>query len=131
MRKYKQVKEKKVIYSMPEWEIFENRATTLGIKTGVLIKKLSLEGSVRGCRLDQTMLLTNALRTISNNLRQIAWKANQTNSNHANEIAVIQTELDALAKQFFKFVDSLSKPQVKIPKMQEVANGKKNAKSDS
>ena len=43
----------------------------------------------------------------------------------------MQKELDSIVKQFFKLVDSLGKPEVKITKMQEVANGKKNEKSDS
>ena len=37
MRRYKQVKEKKVIYSMSEWAEVEKRAAELSLKTGMYI----------------------------------------------------------------------------------------------
>ena len=46
MRKYKQVKEKKVIYSLDEWTQIEERAASVLMKTGTFIKRMSLDGHI-------------------------------------------------------------------------------------
>ena len=46
MRKYKQVKEKKVIYSLDEWKLIEERAASVLMKTGTLIERISLDGHI-------------------------------------------------------------------------------------
>ena len=37
MRKHKQVKEKKVIYSLDEWKLIEERAASVLMKTGTFL----------------------------------------------------------------------------------------------
>ena len=44
MRKYKQVKEKKVTFDMKEWAEVEHRAAAAGLKTGTYIKKIAVNG---------------------------------------------------------------------------------------
>ena len=43
MRKYKQVKEKKVTYDLDEWEEVERRAAKMHMKTGTYIKRVSVD----------------------------------------------------------------------------------------
>ena len=42
MRKTKQIKRKKVIYSIEEWEEIKRLAETASLKTGTYIKRISL-----------------------------------------------------------------------------------------
>ena len=77
MRKYKQVKEKKVTYSLPEWQEVERRANELNLKTGTYIKRISVNGQINHLTLNDIAQLSNALRSIVNNINQIARKANE------------------------------------------------------
>lgn len=107
MRKYKQVKEKKVTYSMPEWEVVERRASTLGMKTGTYIKRISVDGAVSFYDLKEAAPIVNGMRTISNNINQIARKANETHSIYADDIKVMQNQISELAHLMHTMFDSL------------------------
>ena len=76
MRKYKQVKEKKVIYSLDEWKQIEERAVSVMMKTGTFIRRMSLDGQINYYNVGDVTQLMNALRVIGRNINQIAKKAN-------------------------------------------------------
>ena len=53
MRKYKQVKKKKVTYDLDEWREVERRAAKLKMKTGTYIKRISADGNISMCDMGQ------------------------------------------------------------------------------
>lgn len=78
MRKYKQVKEKKVVYSIDEWMIIEHRAAKLAMKTGTYTKRISVDGEIKNNSVGDITPVMKALRIIGGNINQIAKKANET-----------------------------------------------------
>ena len=104
MRKYKQVKEKKVIYSLDEWAIIEQRAANLAMKTGTYIKRISVDGQINHYNVSDITQLINALRIIGGNINQIAKKANETHSIYAEDIVKLQREVEALSHTLSQLV---------------------------
>ena len=98
MRKYKQVKEKKVIYSLDEWAIIEQRAADLAMKTGTYIRRISTDGQINHYNIGDVTQIMNALRIIGGNINQIAKKANETHSVYTEDVAKLQKEVEALSR---------------------------------
>ena len=98
MRKYKQVKEKKVIYSLDEWKLIEERAASILMKTGTFIRQMSLDGQITFYNMEDVTRIMNALRIIGGNINQIAKKANETNSIYAEDIEKLQQEVTNLCR---------------------------------
>ena len=98
MRKYKQVKEKKVVYSLDEWAIIEQRAADLAMKTGTYIKHISVDGQIKHYRIGDITTLMNALRIIGSKINQIAKKANETHNVYAADVENLRKEVDALSR---------------------------------
>ena len=98
MRKYKQVKEKKVIYSLDEWKQIEDRAASVMMKTGMFILRMSLDGQINYYNVGDVTQLMNALRVIGVNIYQIAKNANETHSVYAEDVAKLQKEVDAISR---------------------------------
>ena len=98
MRKYKQVKEKKVLYSLDEWKQIEERAASVMMKTGTFIRLISLNGQITFYSVGDITQLMNALRIISGKINQIAKKANETHSVYAEDVAKLQKEVEALSR---------------------------------
>ena len=98
MRKYKQVKEKKVIYSLDEWTIVEQRAADLAMKTGTYIRRISVDGQINHYNVSDITQLMNALRIIGGNINQIAKKANETHNVYTEDVAKLQKEVEALSR---------------------------------
>ena len=104
MRKYKQVKEKKVIYSIDEWKQIEECAASVMMKTGTYIKRISLDGQINHYNVSDITQLMNALRIIGGNINQITKKANETHSVHAEDVAKLQKEVEALSRTLSQLV---------------------------
>ena len=104
MRKYKQVKEKKVIYSLDEWKQIEERAASVMMKTGTFIRQISLNGQIAFYNVSDITQLMNALRIIGGNINQIAKKANETHSIYAEDIVKLQREVEALSRTLSQLV---------------------------
>lgn len=98
MRKYKQVKEKKVVYSLDEWAVIEQRAADLAMKTGTYIKRISVDGQINYYSVGNITTVMNALRIIGKNISQIAAKANETHSVNSNAVEELRKEVDALSR---------------------------------
>ncbi len=98
MRKYKQVKEKKITYSLDEWKVIEERAALVMMKTGTYIKRISVDGQINFYGVGDITQVMNALRIIGGNINQIAKKANETHSVNANDVEKLQKEVDALSR---------------------------------
>ena len=104
MRKYKQVKEKKVIYSLDEWAIIEQRAADLAMKTGTYIKRISVDGQINHYNIGDITAVMNAFRIIGGNINQIAKKANETHSVYMEDVAKLQKEVEALSHTLSQLV---------------------------
>lgn len=104
MRKYKQVKEKKVIYSLDEWAIIEQRAADLSMKTGTYIKRISVDGQINYYSVGDITTVLNTLRIIGKNINQIAAKANETHSVNSNAVEELRKEVDALSRTLSQLV---------------------------
>ena len=96
MRKFKQVKEKKVTYPIEEWKEVERRASALSMKTGTFIRQISVNGKITYYNLQNVSRLMTALRIIGGNINQIAKKANETNSIYAGDINTLKGEYQNL-----------------------------------
>ena len=92
MRRFKKVKEKKVTYSLEEWQEIERRASELSMKTGTFIKKMSLDGKITCYNFKNVAPVMNALRIIGKNIDQIAKKANEINSIYTDDVEKIRNE---------------------------------------
>ena len=86
MRKYKQVKEKKVTFDMQEWAEVERRAAACHTKTGTYIRHMAVHGQMIFYDMEKFVPVLNGMRIISNNINQIARKANETNSIYAGDV---------------------------------------------
>ena len=104
MRKYKQVKEKKVVYSLDEWAVIEYRAAKLSMKTGTYIKRISVDGQINYYSVGDITPIMNALRIIGGNINQIAKKANETHSVETGTVEELQKEVDALSRTLSQLV---------------------------
>lgn len=98
MRKYKQVKEKKITYSLDEWKVIEERAASVMMKTGTYIKRISVDGQINHYSVGDIAVVMNALRIIGGNINQIAKKANEINNIYVEDIKKLLEEVDALSR---------------------------------
>ena len=103
-RKYKQVHRKEIDFSLEDWAVVERRAAACGMKTGTYLRRIALNGSVKTFDLKGVAPLINGMRTISNNINQIARKANETNSIFAEDMRKIKTAQDELSHILAKFI---------------------------
>lgn len=107
MRKYKQVKEKKVTFSMDEWAEVERRAAAAGLKTGTYIRKIAANGQLVYYNMDAAVPLVNAMRTINNNINQIARKANETHSIYAEDVEQMKGGIAEVCRMLNQFLSDL------------------------
>ena len=107
MRKYKQVKEKKVTFDMTEWAEVERRAAAMHLKTGTYIKKIAVNGQITFYDMQAAAPLVNAMRTINNNINQIARKANETHSIHTNDIEQMRSDFSEVCHMLNVFLSEL------------------------
>ena len=107
MRKYKQVKEKKVIYSLDEWKLIEERAASVLMKTGTFIKRISLDGHITYFSMSEVGEVMKALRIIGTNINQIAKKANEINSIYAEDVEKLRKENEEICHTLNQFLSAL------------------------
>ena len=107
MRRFKKVKEKKVTYSLEEWQEVERRAAELFMKTGTYIKQISVNGQITYYNAKNVAPIMNALRIIGNNINQVAKKANETNSIYAEDVEKIRKENYLLCHTLNQFLSTL------------------------
>ena len=111
MRKYKQVKRKEIDFSLDEWAEVERRAATTQIKTGTYIKKIAVNGKINYYELKDATTLFNGMRTICNNINQVARKANETHSIYADDIETLKGGFAELCRMLNQFLSDL--PSIK------------------
>ncbi len=107
MRKYKQVREKKVIYSLDEWSQIEKRAASVAMKTSAFIRRISLDGQITYINMEAAGEVMKALRIIGANINQIAKKANEINSIYAEDIEKLRKENEEICHTLNQFLSAL------------------------
>ena len=107
MRKYKQVKRKEVAFDLNEWAEVERRAAAMNLKTGTYIKKIAVNGQLTYYDMQAAAPLVNAMRTISNNINQIARKVNETHSIYADDVETLKGGYAELCRMLNQFLSEL------------------------
>ncbi len=112
MRKYKQVKEKKITFDMKQWAEVERRADACNKTTTSFIRDRAVSSEIRVLDLKELAPLLNGMRIISNNVNQIARKANETNNIYAADAEKLKGEVAELCRMLNQFVCTLQWKEV-------------------
>ena len=107
LRKNKQIKRKEIIFELDEWAKIEEGANKLGITTSDYIRNMTLNGNILHTDFSKVAPLMNAMRTISNNINQIARKANETNSIYESDVLMLKEENAAVCRSLNQFLSTL------------------------
>ena len=107
MRKYKQVKEKKITFDMEQWAEVERRAAACRTTTTSFIRDRAVNSNIQIINLKDFAPMLNGMRIISNNINQIAKKANETNNIYAGDIEMLRKEVSELSHTLSQFVSTL------------------------
>ena len=98
MRKIKQIKRKEIIFEPDEWARIEADAAKLNLKTSAYIRRMVMNGQIIQMDVSGIVPLVNAMRTVSNNINQIARKANETHSIYAEDIEKMKGGLSEICR---------------------------------
>ena len=100
-----------VLFSPEEYKLLRQRMEEAGVQyAGPFIRKMSLDGYIVRLDISDIKQLSSLLRRCSNNLNQIAKKANSTGSIYGAEIAEMQVKQDEiweLAKEILAKLSSI------------------------
>ena len=106
MRKTKQFKRREIIFDPAEWARIEADAAKLNLKTSEYIRRMVLNGQIIQMDVSGIAPLVNAMRTINNNVNQIARKANETHSIYAADVEKLREEMTSLRRMLNTFVST-------------------------
>lgn len=101
-----------VLFSPEEYQMLRQRLEQAGVQfVGPFIRKMALDGYI--VRLDTSDIreMTSLLRRCSNNLNQIAKKANATGSIYGADIAELQAKQDEIWEMAKEILARLSSIQ--------------------
>lgn len=112
MRKYKKVKRKEVIYDLNEWDIIEEKAKKLNMKTGTYIQKISVEGKILIINSPEHQMILKELHKIGSNYNQIAKRLNQSNSIYCDDIEAMKQEYEELCHMLNVYLSTLRQQEV-------------------
>ena len=93
---------------MKDWEKIERRAAACHIDTTKYLRKIILEKEPIFYDMKEAAPLLNGMRIISNNINQVARKANETNSIYAWDIEKIKEEQSELCRLLNTFVSAIT-----------------------
>lgn len=96
MRRFKQIKRKEVIFDLDEWKTVEERAADLAMTTSDYIRRMAVKGVVRKIEMTTVAPVIQAMKSIGNNINQLARKANEINSIYADDVENLRKESDAI-----------------------------------
>ena len=97
-RRNNQLRRKEIVYTAEEWKQIEDRAAKCHLKTATFIRAMSLNGDVYVVDLKELAPLLNGMRIISNNVNQVAKKANETSSIYAEDVKRIEEAQQELCR---------------------------------
>ena len=94
MRKYKQVKEKKVTFDMNEWAEIEIRAAACHCKTGTYIRNIAVRGDAYFYDMKEAAPILNGMRIIAEDYKKL------------------KGEVESLCRMLSTFVSTLTSTKV-------------------
>ena len=97
-RKYKQVHRKELTFDLKDWEKIERRAEACHTDTTKYLRKMVLEKQPIFYDFSELTPMVNGMRIISGNINQIARKVNATNNMYAEDVMVLQKEVNELCR---------------------------------
>ncbi len=97
-RKYKQVHRKELTFDLSDWEKIERRAEACHTDTTKYMRTMILDKQPIFYDLKEIAPMLNGMRIISNNINQIAKKANATNNIYTEDIEKMKGAVDELCR---------------------------------
>ena len=97
-RKNETLRRKEIVYTAEEWKQIEDRDKKCHLKTATFIRAISLDGGITVVDLKELAPLLNGMRIISNNVNQVAKKANETNSIYADDVEKMREGVSQLCR---------------------------------
>lgn len=107
MRKYKQVKEKKITFDMQQWAEVERRAAVCHTTTTAFMRDRAVNSEIQVINVKDFAPMLNGMRIISNNINQVAKKANEINSIYVDDVEKLKEEVTELSHTLSRFVSTL------------------------
>ncbi len=95
-RKYKQVHRKEIDFDIKDWEKIERKAKACHTDTSKYLRSVILSAEPTFYDMKEVAPLLNGMRIISNNINQIAKKANETNNIYAADVEKLKAEVESL-----------------------------------
>lgn len=83
LRKFKQVKRKEIVFSLDEWDRIEHLAADAKLNTTEYIRRVALNKKIVQMNMPDITHVLNVMKSIANNLNQLAKKAHEINKIYA------------------------------------------------
>ena len=96
-RKYKQIHRKEITFDIKDWEKIERRAEACHTTTSKYLRQVILNAEPTFYDMKEVAPLLNGMRIISNNINQIAKKANETYNIYAADVEKLREEVENLS----------------------------------
>ena len=101
-----------VLFSPEEYRMLRERMTEAGVRcAGPFMRKMAIDGYIVRLDVSDIKELSSLLRRCSNNLNQIAKKANSTGSVYGADIAEMQMKQDEIWESVKEILARLSSIQ--------------------
>ena len=85
MRKFKQVKRKEIVFSLDEWDRIEHLAAEANLNTTEYIRRMALDKKVVQVNMPDITHVLNVMKSVANNLNQLAKKEHEINKIYATD----------------------------------------------
>ena len=108
VRKNTTLLRKEIVYTKEEWDQIKEKAAACHLKTATFIRAMSLDGSIFVYDMKELAPLLNGMRIISNNINQVARKANETNNIYANDVEKIKEAYEELCRTVSSWLSTIT-----------------------
>lgn len=96
--------------SAKELDLIQQKKALAGIRnTSAYLRKMAIDGYVINLNIKQLNEISQLLRITSNNINQMAKRANETGSIYETDVADVKNQLDSIKADFGEVMKSLSK----------------------
>ena len=96
LRKFKQVKRKEIVFSLDEWSKIEHLAAEANLNTTEYIRRVALNKRIVQMNMPDITHVLNVMKSVANNLNQLAKKAHEINKIYAEDFEEIGGEWQPL-----------------------------------
>ncbi len=96
MRKFKQVKRKEIMFSLDEWNKIEHLAAEANLNTTEYIRRMALDKRIVQVNMPDITQILNVMKSVANNLNQLAKKAHAINNIYAKSFDEMRGEWSPL-----------------------------------